>query len=212
MSFEFRDVLYMFVRNSIAIGPRCFRCLMFMPSAPVELLFLLFLIACMTCSDVIGMNVEFSLLVCLSMILFCVSVLYFVTLTNCWLKEDAILLGAVAVLPLNVIVLFGCCGGCLFDREFIVFHKMCVFCLWSQCSSSFDFHISDLCCEISWFISSLIVLMFLSFGFCCLRWSLLRILSLIGSGSSKVVVCSLPFGMWCLSAFSIAFVRILFAM
>ena len=99
----------------------------------------------MTCSDVIGMNVEFSLLVCLSMILFCVSVLYFVTLTNCWLKEDAILLGAVAVLPLNVIVRFGCCGGCLFDREFIVFHKMCVFCLWSQCSSSFDFHISDLC-------------------------------------------------------------------
>ena len=108
MSFEFRDVLYRLVRNSIAIGPRCFRCLMFMPSAPVELLFLLFLIACMTCSDVIGMNVEFSLLVCLSMILFCISVLYFVTLTNCWLKEDAILFGAVAVLPLNVIVLFGC--------------------------------------------------------------------------------------------------------
>ena len=40
-----RAVLYMFVRYLIVSGLRCLRCLMFMPSGPVELLFLLFKVA-----------------------------------------------------------------------------------------------------------------------------------------------------------------------
>lgn len=35
----------MYVRSVIALGPRCFRCLMLMLSGPVELLFLACLIA-----------------------------------------------------------------------------------------------------------------------------------------------------------------------
>ena len=38
----FRAVLYMFVRYLIASGHSCLRCLMSMPSGPVELLFVLF--------------------------------------------------------------------------------------------------------------------------------------------------------------------------
>ena len=38
----FRAVLYMFVRYLMASDPRCLRCLMFMPSGPLELLFVLF--------------------------------------------------------------------------------------------------------------------------------------------------------------------------
>ena len=37
------------------MGPRCLRYLMFMLSGPVELLFLLAMIACLTCSEVMSM-------------------------------------------------------------------------------------------------------------------------------------------------------------
>ena len=38
----FRAMLYMSVRYLMASDPRCLRCLMSMPSGPVELLFVLF--------------------------------------------------------------------------------------------------------------------------------------------------------------------------
>lgn len=53
--FVFSELLYSFVRYVVASGPRCFRCFMLMLSAPVELLFLLALIAAVTCSGVIAM-------------------------------------------------------------------------------------------------------------------------------------------------------------
>jgi len=43
------------LRYSVAIGPRCCRCLILMLSGPVELLFLVDFMACMTCSVVISM-------------------------------------------------------------------------------------------------------------------------------------------------------------
>ena len=39
MTFVLIDKLKMWVRNCMASGPRCFKCLMFMLSGPVELLF-----------------------------------------------------------------------------------------------------------------------------------------------------------------------------
>ena len=44
--------LYMFVRYFSPFLPMCLRCFMLMLSGPVELLFLLFLIAALTCSVV----------------------------------------------------------------------------------------------------------------------------------------------------------------
>ena len=64
-----RERLNIPVRYVSAVTPRCLRCLMFMLSDPVELLFLTCLIANEDCSIVICMGVDFSLLVNLSMIL-----------------------------------------------------------------------------------------------------------------------------------------------
>ena len=43
-----KAMLYMFVRHLMASGPRCLRCLMFIPSGPVEL-FMMFEMANCTC-------------------------------------------------------------------------------------------------------------------------------------------------------------------
>ena len=37
--------------------------------------------------------------------------------------------------------------GFLLDSPLIVFHSMCVFCLWSQCPSRCSFHMPDLCVD-----------------------------------------------------------------
>ena len=39
MIFLLRDRFSIFVRQSSPLGPRCFKCLMFSPSGPVELVF-----------------------------------------------------------------------------------------------------------------------------------------------------------------------------
>ena len=46
-------VLYICVRNWMASGPKCFRCLMLMLSGPVELFMFEVLIAVLVCSMVI---------------------------------------------------------------------------------------------------------------------------------------------------------------
>ena len=48
-------------KYSMAIGPKCLRCFMFMLSGAVELLFLAEFIACLTCSVVISMFVDSNL-------------------------------------------------------------------------------------------------------------------------------------------------------
>jgi len=77
---------------------------MFMLSGPVELLFVLSMIACLTCGEVIRICVFGSLFVILSVLRFVLFVVCFVTLTNCLLKSVAVCFAVVAVLLLKFIV------------------------------------------------------------------------------------------------------------
>ena len=45
---------------------------------------------------------------------------------NCLVKQFAICLGVFVILLLSVV------GGALLNRPCMVFHRMCVLCLWSQ--------------------------------------------------------------------------------
>ena len=51
---------------------------------------------------------------------------------NSLVKQYAMCLGVVAILLLNVMDVFSVGGGALLDRPCMVFHRMCVLCLWSQ--------------------------------------------------------------------------------
>ena len=57
---------------------------------------------------------------------------------NCLVKQFAICLGVLVILLLNVMellsvmVLLSVVDGILLDRPCMVFHRMCVLCLWSQ--------------------------------------------------------------------------------
>ena len=59
----------------------------------------------------------------------------FVCLTvfvNRLVKQFAICLGVFVILLLNVMELLCVVGGALLDRPCMVFHRMCVLCMWSQ--------------------------------------------------------------------------------
>ena len=96
---------------------------MFILSGPVELLFLLDLIASKTCVTVIVILVDSSLAVCLFMILFSCDV-YLTACVNCLLKAVAICVFDILSLLLKLMVLFGCALGELSASVFIVFHRM----------------------------------------------------------------------------------------
>ena len=67
--------LYICVRSSRASDPKCFRCLMFVLSGPVELFVLDLAIAVLTWSAVRCIGVHCSFLIFLLMILLCLFVL-----------------------------------------------------------------------------------------------------------------------------------------
>ena len=67
--FKLSEMLNIVVWYVSAVFPSCLRCLIFMLSGPVELLFLACLVASEVCSVVICMGVDFSMLMNLSMIL-----------------------------------------------------------------------------------------------------------------------------------------------
>ena len=48
---------------------------------------------------------------------------------NCLVKQFAICLGVVDILLLNVMDVFSVCGGALWDRQCMVFHRVCVLCM-----------------------------------------------------------------------------------
>ena len=48
------------------------------------------------------------------------------------MKQFAICLGVFAILLLKVMELLCVVGGALLDRTCMIFHRMCVLCLWSQ--------------------------------------------------------------------------------
>ena len=56
----------------------------------------------------------------------------------CLVKQFAMCLAVVAVLLLNVMDVFSVGGGALLDRPCMVFHRMCVLCLGSQCASKYS--------------------------------------------------------------------------
>ena len=56
----------------------------------------------------------------------------FTVFVNCLVKQFAICLGVFAILLLNVMELLSVVGGALLDIPCMVFHRMCVLCLWSQ--------------------------------------------------------------------------------
>ena len=70
--------------------------------------------------------------VALSMDLFVLCVACLTVFVNCLVKQFAICLGVFAILLLKVMELLCVVGGALLDRPCMVFHRMCVLCLWSQ--------------------------------------------------------------------------------
>ena len=56
----------------------------------------------------------------------------FEVFVNCSVKQFEICLGVYVILLLNVMELLCVVGGALLDRPCMVFHIMCVLCLWSQ--------------------------------------------------------------------------------
>ena len=70
--------------------------------------------------------------VAMSMDLFVLCVACLTVFVNCLVKHFAICLGVFVILLLNVMELLCVVGGALLDRLCMVFHRMCVLCLWSQ--------------------------------------------------------------------------------
>ena len=73
--------------------------------------------------------------VALSMDLFVLYVACLTVFVNCLVKQFAMCLGMVAILLLIVLHVFSVGGGALLDRPCMVFQRMCVLCLCSQCTS-----------------------------------------------------------------------------
>ena len=109
-------------------------------------------------------------------------------------------LGVVAILLLHVMDVFRVGRGALLDIPCIGFHRMCVLCLLSQCASKCSFHMFCLCFCMSEVISS-----FRSLRAGSQAFALLMLFILV------ILLCILSFGMMCLSAISMMFVKILLA-
>ena len=85
----------------MARGPRCFRCLIFMLSGPVELLFLVSFMACIVWWLEMRMGSQCSFFVCLLIFLFVLLVACFTVFTNYLLKAVAFCMGILADLLLK---------------------------------------------------------------------------------------------------------------
>ena len=68
----------------------------------------------------------------LLMDLFVLCVACLTVFVNCLFKQFEICLGVFAILLLNVMELLSVVGGALLNILCMVFHRMCVLCLWSQ--------------------------------------------------------------------------------
>ena len=97
-------------------------------------------------------------ILCLALLmdLFVLWVACFTVFVNCLVKQFSICLGVVVILLLNVMEDLTVGRGALFGRTSMVFQKMCVLCLWSQCESKCSFYRFCLCLSMSEVISSLV--------------------------------------------------------
>ena len=102
-------------------GPSCFRCLIFMLSGPVELLFLVSFMACVVWWLEMRMGLQCSFFVCLLTFLFVLLVACFTVFTNCLLKAVAFCMGVLAGLLLKLMFLLVCSGDFLLLSLFSVF-------------------------------------------------------------------------------------------
>ena len=121
--------------------------------------------------------------------LFVLCVACLTVFVNSLVKQFAICLGVV-VLLVNVVVLF------------------CVLCLRSQCASRCTFHMFCLCSCMLEVTSSFKSLRAGSQVFALLMLFLCVILHIMWSGKSLQLLYILPFGMLCLSAISMMFVKL----
>ena len=124
MMLVFSAKVYSCVIYVMALGPRCFKCCMFMLSGPSDLLFFECLSACFVWSSVSVIGVgesdfTFFWIFRLFLCVLCVTVFM-----NCLLNSFALSVLVVTCLSLNVSEeLYGCVGF-LFDSVFRVFHSM----------------------------------------------------------------------------------------
>ena len=116
-------------------------------------------------------------------------------------------------LSMDLFVFLSCIfdGVCELFGETMVFHRMWVLCLWSQSASRCSFHMFCLCFCMSEVISSFRSLRTGSQVFALLMLFLFVILHTMSSGKSLQLICIFPFGILCLSAISMMFVKILLA-
>ena len=128
---------------------------------------------------------------------------------NCLVKQFAMCLAVVTIVLLNVMDVFSVGGAALLDRPCMVFQRICVLCLWSQCASKCTFHRFCLCFCMSEVISSFKSLRAGSRVFALPMLFLCVILHTMWSGKSLHLMCILPFGMLCFSAISMLFVKIM---
>ena len=131
---------------------------------------------------------------------------------NC-LKQFAICLGVFVIFLLNVMELLCVVGGALLDRPCMVFHLMCVCCAYgpSECldAPSICFVCVFVCRMLS---SHLGVWELRSQVFAIPMLFLCVILHTMSLGESLQLLCIFPFGMLCLSAISMMFVKIMLAL
>ena len=99
----------------------------------------------------------------------------------------------VAILLLNVMDVFSVGGGALLDRPCVVFQRMCVLCLRSQCASKCSFHRFCLCFCMSEVISTFKSLRAGSHVFTLLMLFLCVILHTMSSVKSLQLLLILPF-------------------
>ena len=113
----------------------------------------------------------------------------------------------VAILLLNVKDVFSVGGGVLLDKSCVVFQRMCVLCLCSQCAYKCSFHRICLCLCMSEFIYSFKSLIAGPQVLALLMLFICVILCTMWSGNSLELLYILPFGILCLSAISLMFVK-----
>ena len=122
-------ILYMFVRYRMVSGSKCFMCLIFMSSGPVEVLFVLFEMANCTCVVVNCIYSVGRFLIVWSMCRLVSLVLCRVIFVKCLLKVFDLSMTVMAVLVSRRMILFCCVGDFMLDSFAMVHYQECRLCL-----------------------------------------------------------------------------------
>ena len=139
--------------------------------------------------------------------LFVLCVACLTVFVNCLVKQFVICLDAVVILLVNVIEVFSVCGGALLDIPCMVFHGMCAFC---ACDPSVHLSVPSIC-FVYVFVCRKLSHHLRAGSQVCALFMVFRcvILHTMWSGKSLQLLSILPFGMLCLSAISMMFVKIM---